>query len=180
MLMRALDEGGVPAHRDHSRDDRARSEALPSNPHGFYEAPQGTLTDPMFPSIVPDGHAIKVFLSDVEKFVARIATAPTVTTPFRVAVLRRDPQAIFASYTAMFGRQPPPGTFTPLRYQMAVGRAVEVLKRSVAVHSITELDYDRLVDSPAEELQKLLDDGWPIEVDEAIRVPSSGLRHHHE
>jgi len=94
--------------------------------------------------------------------------------------LAHNPTAIRSSYEALLGRAPTPGMISPLHYQMAVGEAVEALRSSLAVRSVTELDYDRLVDNPISEFGRLVSDGWPIDVEAASQVPTSTLRHHVE
>jgi len=171
MLMRAIDEGGIPAHRDRKRDDHAVRSDLSHNPHGFYEVPRGTFTDPTFPSIVPDGSVIKVFLADVERFCQAGGS-------FRVALLRRDPSSVGSSYEALFGRPAMPSIFSTARYEAAMAHTIRVLSDAASVLSITELDYDRLVEEPAAEFERLVADGWPIDVATASRVPTDSLRHH--
>lgn len=167
MLMRSFDVGGIPVYRDHIRDERAVREQTSHNPHGFYEPPMSTLLHPSWPYNVPDGHALKMWPSSVGYL--------DQTEPFRVALLYRDPLDINASSAALMGR---PSSVNPQEYQVLMADSLSVLRKMNAVRSVTELAYEAIMENPAEELSKLVTDGWPLDLVAAAEVPDLSLRHH--
>jgi len=163
MLMRCLDEGGIPVHRDHTRDARPPAH----NPDGFYEPPHG-----LDPDAVPDGHAIKMFVTSTDML---RGTRPQ----WNVALIRRNPADVLASHERLTGRplRRSVGThglavtdFSPSGYERLMGWAVQTL-RTLGVTSIVELQYEDICANPTATLGRLVEAGWPLDLDAAAAVP---------
>lgn len=167
MLMRCIDEGGIPVRRDTERDERAVRMEDERNPHGYYEPPQGLILGQKWPFNLDDDQAIKVWAGIVDIF--------DDGGEWRVAVLHRSFKAIAAS-RASNTRTPIP--FTADFHEQSMTNALHKLHANESVVSVTELHYDAIIENPRDELSKLVEDGWPLDLVAACQVPDGALRHH--
>lgn len=164
MLMKCLDEGGIPVFRDEARDRRAVAEQLPHNPFGFFELPPRTFSR-TFPANLPENCAIKLWHTQTRWLARGI---------WRVAMLWRDPVHVAASWVSM---EVDSGRMASWN-RATFGEVKHYLDSLPDVMSVTDLHYDALVDDPLKELSNLVAEGWPLDVVEAAEVPDPNLRHH--
>lgn len=95
MMMRILQEGGIPLHYHDKREQAIQKRYPEGNPDGYYEVLQKYWKQYCYTDEVEDGHAVKIFT----QYLPIIGIKPTT-----VFWMRRDPEEIQASFLKAFGR----------------------------------------------------------------------------
>jgi hypothetical protein len=147
MMMRMLDEGGIPALTDRVRAADA------SNPQGYYEY-EPVKTTKEAPSWLPGaiGKAVKmvhVLLLDLP-----------LTYLYRVVFMQRDIEEVIASQDAMIERlgkksdDLPKNRLTSI-YRTQIDDILRYVRRHRGHFRLLEIDYNALIRQPAPQVEKV-------------------------
>lgn len=163
MMMKALEAGGMPAEYDLSRntlnEKYGDSEYIP-NGGGFYELSREAYEDDEFPDEFK-GKLIKCLFGGMFRLKPG---------KYKVIFMMRDPEEIRQSYSAFFNQN-----FENMneRYHW-VKRAADILDMRSDV-DVTRVWYRDAVDFPRATFDRIVEDGWPIDVEPALQVVNPDL-----
>lgn len=173
MMMRALDESGLEAVYN---DDRAEmndvhgDDNYEPNPHGFYELSGQEYQAEDFPDKY-EGKLVKLLHGGMWRVDPRPNRAP-----YRVVMMRRDPEEIRNSIEGFFEIQTPktPPQYRPENIEAALDYCESFLEVRNDVE-LTLLWYRDVVRDPVENFEKLKYAGWPIDPEAAATVVDPDL-----
>lgn len=161
MMMKALEAGGLKAEYKQSRDEMKNhfaDEHYDPNIGGLYELEAQDYQEYDFP-IKYKGKLIKALNQGVQ----RMCVMPK---GIRVVFMMRDPEEIRQSYEAFFSR--------PLKnidhYERNMQNYIERIKNRKDVISLHIFQYREVIENPIKHFQILKDAGWPINVEECVKV----------
>jgi hypothetical protein len=166
MMVKAIDEGGIPAAYDEERNrdiiEYVRPDYHP-NIHGWMELNRDRYKEDGFPSVY-DGKVVKIPFHSLHK----VAYCPN---GMRVVFMRRDIEEIILSM-ANLGK-------TSINLDIGerfVGLIDDFSKRKDVV-SVHEFWYSDVLADPLKHFKILAADGWPIDPEKAAQVPDPKHRH---
>ncbi len=147
MMMRMLDEGGLPALTDHVRA------ADPSNPLGYYEY-EPVKNTRQAPSWLAGAIGKSV------KMVHLLLLDLPLTYSYRVVFMQRDIEEIIESQNTMIERLGKRSDDLPKHrlksiYQTQVDDVLRYLRRHRGHFGLLEIDYNALIRQPAPQVEKV-------------------------
>lgn len=149
MMMRALEAGGMPAVYDQ------KLAAKGPGTHD-YELPK-----PVYRKLE--------FIRDYDAKLVKVLSFGIPLLPvgqYKIVFMLRDPASVLASATERFRRRP--GWSEAWYRQFTEGRiAIAEIRPDM---DVTVLHYEKVLVAPTEAFQRLVDDGWPINVPRASAI----------
>ena len=161
MMMKALESGGMNVEYKQSRDEmktRFADAHYDPNIGGLYELEHQDYQEIGFPNKYK-GKLIKALNGGVPRM-------DVMNDGIRVIFMRRDPEEIRQSYDAFFKTQL--RSINDLDERME--RIIDTINNRKDVLSMNVLWYRDVVENPRKYFQILKDNGWPIDVDECVKV----------
>lgn len=161
MIMRCLIDAGMDGVYNVDLENYVFQEDYDPNPNGFYQN-------------YVDETDVLTYENKLTKFPFRSLLKLPIGN-YKILFLKRDPEEIFNSMLAFT-------PFTTWGYDMVVlefydeviGYIIDELKKRSDV-TLTVLNYKDIVDNPEKEFNKLVSDGWNIDVKAAASLVDSSL-----
>lgn len=168
MMMDALSAGGLDAAKNPNRDKLNQfygDDFYKPNPNGFYELSRQEYLQPNFPTTY-DGKLLKLLHGGL----------PFMTPhQYRIVFMRRNPEEIRQSYDAFFGGINTRVKHVVENYKRVMDDVINRLRNRKDIHSLAIFEYREVVDNPKPHFEKLVQTGWPIDVEKAAGVVDESL-----
>ncbi len=175
MMMKALEAGGLKTAYVQERNNLVeafKDDYYNPNPNGLYELSRTEYRKLGFPRDYK-GKLIKALHTSVPNMAV-------MEDGIRVVFMRRDQEEIRQSYLAFFNASIQHPIFD-IGFQERMDLIVEQIRNRKDVLSCTELWYREVVGNSRSSLEKLKQEGWPIDIDKSLyAIDPSLLRYKRE
>jgi len=171
MMMRALEAGGLNACYRQSRDvikNRHGDEHYDPNIGGLYELERKDYQKLLFPRVY-DGKLIKALGMGVPSMSPML-------NGISVIFMRRDAEEVRQSFNAFFSKR-----ISYTNFDIGMEDIISKIENRKDVRSLNVFWYRDVLKSPVCYFEKLINSGWPIDLEKAVAVVNSKLcRFKHE